>query len=254
MSNKPRLLFQQRSQNDLIEVWQQKGLRWLTINSIEQTRINIEQPEELVSPVSRAFLVALLFIDTPTSVLLAGLGGGALARYFYHKNPAMTGDAVEINTMVAEVAKYYFQFPESQWNLIVDDIQRWQDNYYDLIVLDIADRDITPAWLTTELMLSQLKQQLSFRGVLVINLLVNDAKSLSAILKTVRKLFECRTLCMAVPDHKNIVVFAFNQQPEYRTIAELSLRVKEIEKIWELDFNRMLKQLRLDNPEGSGVF
>ena len=59
---------------------------------------------------------------------------------------------------------------------------------------------------------------------------------------------------MAVPDHKNIVVFAFNQPPDYRTIAELNLRVTEAEKIWGLDFNSMLKQLRKDNPKGSGVF
>jgi spermidine synthase len=252
--NKPRLLFQRRSQNDLVEVWQQKDLRWLNINSVEQTRINTERPDFLVSPVSSAFLAALLFIDTPTSVLLAGLGGGAIARYLHYKNPDITGDALEINAAVAEIAKHYFQFPESQWNLIVDDIQGWQGNHYDLIVLDIADGDITPAWLTTELMLSHLKQQLLSHGVLVINLLVNDAQSLSDKLMTVRKLFERRTLCLAVPDHKNIVVFAFNQQPDYRTIAELNLRVTEVEKIWGLDFNSMLKQLRKDNPEGSDVF
>ena len=95
-------------------MWQQKDLRWLNINSVEQTRINTERPDFLVSPVSRAFLAALLFIDTPTSVLLAGLGGGAIARYLHHKNPDITGDALEINAAVAEIAKHFFQFPESQ--------------------------------------------------------------------------------------------------------------------------------------------
>jgi len=254
LPNKIRLLFRDKSQNDLIEVWQQQELRWLSINTIEQSRISIEQPDCLVSPLSRAFLAVLLFIETPSTVLLAGLGGGELARYLHHKKPAIKGDAVEINATIAGFAKQYFQFPEAPWNLIVDDIQQWQGNHYDLIVVDIADGELTPAWLTGEAMLLQFKQQLSANGVLAINLLVNDAQSLSHHLVTIREIFECRTLCLSVPDHKNIVVFAFNRQPRYRSIDALNSRLSEVTKTWDLDFNNMLKQLQKDNPVGSGVF
>ena len=251
MLNQEQLLFQQETEGGLIEVWQKDNRRWLNINAVEQSSINIDQPELLLSPLHHAFLAVLLFIDTPNKILLAGMGGGALARYMHHRNPAIQGDAVEINKTITIVAKQFFNFPETDWKININNIQQWQGECYDLIVADIAENELTPAWLTSEKMLLQFKKQLSECGVLVINLLVSDAQSFSQSLVNIRKVFERQTLCLTILDHKNIVIFAFNKNPERCSEALLQSHMVALDKIWGVNFSMLLERLRCDNPPDS---
>ena len=237
----------------LIEIWQHKRHRWLNIDAVEQTRIDIENPDQLVSSLHHYFFTALLFINTPKTVLLGGLGGGAIARYLHNKHPEIEGNAIEIDKTIASLAKDYFYFPKNQWSITVGDLQNADKGQYDFIVVDLADDDLTPAWLTTERMLVRLKQKLTKSGVLAINLLVTDAQALKQSLEISRKIFDRRTLCVNVPDHRNIVLFAFNQQPENTSADELEKRAKELNGMWGLDFSVLLEQLWKDNPKGSGV-
>ena len=253
MTTQIKLLFQEQTHVGLIEIWQHGHHRWLNIDAVEQTRIDSEKPNQLVSSLHHYFLTVLLFIDTPKTVLLGGLGGGAIARYLYNKNPEIEGSAIEVDKTIASLAKDYFYFPKNQWNIIVDDLQNVDEGSYDFIVIDIADDDLTPVWLTTEKMLIQLKQQLTESGVLAINLLVTDAQALSQALEVSRNIFDRRTLCVSVPDHRNIILFAFNQSPQYNSIDELEKRSQQLANVWGLDFTVLLEQLQKDNPIGSGV-
>ncbi len=247
-------LFQKHTSDGLIEVLADESLRSLYLDNIEQTRINTEQPELLASLVHRSFLACLLFIKTPENVLLGGLGGGALARYLHNRKPEMSGDAIEINATIARLAREYFHFPEQQWNLVVDDIRHWHKQPYDLIIIDIAESDLTPAWLTDEPMLTQLRAQLSEQGVLALDLLVDDAQSFTRALSNIRKVFDRQTLCLSVPDHKNIIIFAFMRPPQKFSLQDLTGRIKPLTDSWGLDFSAFVEQLKKDNPENNGFF
>lgn len=253
MPDKDQLLFQVETTAGLAQVWQQNNQRWLTIDEIEQSRIDIIHSQKLVSLLHQAFLSSLLFIDTPEKVLLAGLGGGAIARYLSSIVPDIKGDAIEIEKPIADIAQRYFDFPKNNWNVVIDDIKQWHGNNYDWIFVDVAEDKLTPAWLIGKGMLLKFKQQLSTRGVLAINLLVTDTQSLREMLVTLRALFDRKTLCLAVPDHKNIVVLAFEDQPPYHSSEQLAGRVKPLAESWGLDFDSLLEQLLKDNPQGSGI-
>lgn len=253
MSVKTELVFQQKNQDNLIEVWQQENICWLTINSILQTSIDTKDPQHLTSPVYPAFLSALLFVDDPKSVMLAGVGGGAIARFLNNKAPKIRGDAIEINATIATISRKYFDFPTTNWKLIVDDIRRWSGRIYDLIFLDIADAESTPIWLTDKAMIKHMKKQLSTDGVLVFNLMTSDASIFSQQLQNIRDTFERRTLCLSIPHHKNIIVFAFNQQACFHTIEDLESRLHVAKDVWGINFKTQLEQLRIDNPIGSGI-
>jgi len=240
-------LFQKVTADGLIEVLARDQQRFLYIDGIEQTRIDIQHPESLDSLLHRYLLSALLFIDTPQTVLLGGLGGGALARYLHNRMPGIVGDAIEINKTVAQLAKTFFFFPE-KWDLQITDIQQWHKRWYDLILIDIAEAALTPGWLISETMLMQWQHQLSLRGVLVIDLLVDDAQSFTEALQAIRKVFKQRTLCLTVPGHKNIVVLAFNQVPEYSTLQVLNKRVEPLIALWGVEFSAIIEQLKNDNP------
>ncbi|HHO60040.1 MAG TPA: hypothetical protein ENJ64_07325 [Thiotrichales bacterium] len=249
-----RQLVRQPTRHGPVEVWQQQSLRWLTLEGIEQTRIDLAQPKQLASALSRALLTALLFVEPPQRLLLAGLGGGAIARYLHAIDPAIHGDAVEICTSIATLAQEYFEFPSRNWRLTVEDIRRWCGDGYNWIISDIAEGALSPAWLTDEAMLRQYRQQLSADGVLVMNLLPADAAHFSRMLMTLRQVFERRTLCLTLPDFKNIIVLAFKQAPRFHRIDELKQRLPLLAAHWQLDFSAELAQLQQDNPVGSGVF
>ena len=253
MPGEPVLCFREETSAGLIEVWQSGNQRWLSINAIEQSRIDIVDAGKLVSPVQHAYLTSLLFTESPAKVLLSGLGGGALARYLHCINPELQGEAVEKLNLIADLSKRYFGFPRQNWSIIIDDIRQWQGIGYDLIVADIAEDKLMPAWLTSEKMLLQYKSQLSLDGVLTINFLVSDAQAFSQKLAVVRNVFERRTLCLGVPMHKNVIVFAFNNEPQYSSMEQLASRVQELSDLWRLDFSLLLSQLQKDNPVGSGV-
>ena len=253
MPHQTKLLFQKKTAHGYIEIHDRDGFRCLDIDSIEQSRIQLDQPGLLVSALHRSFLTSLLFTDIPDKVLLGGMGGGALARYLHAIRPALQGHVVEIDETVTLLAKRYFDFPTTQWSVHIEDFQNWRGDQYDLIIVDIAEGEKTPEWLSAEKTLSQLKRQLSENGVLTINLLVDDAVSLKDSLKMIREIFEYRTLCLSVVNFKNIIVFAFNKKPDNVSVTELTTRAEQLTQEWGFDFTSQLEQLLKDNPEGSGI-
>jgi len=251
MLDQERLLFQKQTDEGLVEVWQKDNYRWLNIDAVLQSGINVEQPELLISPLHHAFLAALLFIKTPDKILLAGMGAGAFARYVHYVDPTIQGDAVEIDETISEIAKRYFEFPETKWKVNIENIRRWQGECYDFILADIAEDKLTPSWLTSEVMLLQLKNQLSKQGVLALNLLVSDEQSFRQVLIVARKVFKQQTLCLTVPGHKNIVVFAFNNQIKGYSSEKMKSKIFSLSKTWGIDFQILYEQLQVDNPGGS---
>lgn len=253
MLNQTKLLFQKKTVHGNIEIHDRDGFRCLDIDSIEQSRIQLDQPSLLVSALHRSFLTSLLFTGIPDKVLLGGMGGGALARFLHVMRPTIQGYVVEIDETVAILAKRYFDFPTTQWSVHIEDFQNWRGDQYDVIIADIAEGEKTPAWLSSEKTLSQLKRQLSGNGVLTINLLVDDAKTFKNSLMMIRQIFEHRTLCLSVVDFKNIIVFAFNKKPDNISVTELTIRAEQLTQEWGFDFTSQLEQLIKDNPVGSGI-
>jgi len=258
VTKQAHLLFQEKSKKELIQVWQNNNHRWLSIDDIEQSRLNIESPGKLASALDHYFLACLLFINTPNNVLLGGLGGGTLAHYIHSKQPEINGHVIEINPLITKLAKDYFSFPQNKWDIKISDIQNINikdiKHRYDLMFIDIGDKGSTPEWLTSEKMLLQFKQQLSEHGVLVMNLLVNDADSFSQKLAEIRKVFNRRTICASIPRHNNIVVYAFNKRPLYSSPDQLQSRIEELSQSWGLDYSVLLEQIQQENPKGSGIF
>jgi len=236
-----------------LEVRQRQTQRSLYINGIEQSCIDIQQPARLVLPVHRALLATMLFVDAPRKLLLAGTGGGALARHIHAVLPACRGDAVEISEQIVTLCRQYFCFPEHNWWLWQQDIRQWQGDDYDLIIADIAQGDATPAWLTATTQLQQFYAQLNDKGALVMDLLPGDAPSLVAMLQNIRQVFERRTLCLSVPGYKNIVVIAFRAEPAYCKQTQLQTRAAALSAQWRIDFDALLQQIRQDNPADNGV-
>lgn len=235
-------------------------MRWLDFgDGVIQTVIDIDDPKALPSPVNRAMLASLMFVETPGRVLLAGVGGGAIARYFQARFGDIEGVAVECSELVASIARRFFAFPDesSQWELVVSDIKDYLGktrNPFDLILVDIAEGQFTPKWIYGTDFLQSCRQHLSSGGAVAFNLLLSDAETFSAALKAIRQIFQLKTVCLSVEDYKNIMVIAFRNLIPFENATQIQCRLPELERKWGLEFTRLLNRMRKDNPEGSGVF
>ena len=254
------LVHQQKVGEHNISIYDQGNLRSLYFDSgAIQTQIDLQNPGKLPLAVYRAMLAPLMFIDEPNSVLLLGTGGGAIARYLHHHIPDLKGVAVEKSAEVADIAGEYFSFPsdKSNWELIVDDARNFTEQYnnqFDYIVVDITENDTTPVWIYNISYLKQLKALLTPNGVLVINIVTDDPDVFTTMAFNARDQFKNTTAFMSVPDHRNILLFGFMQQPPYCNDNSISSRLPDLEKQWSIEFGEFYSRMQVDNPPESGIF
>jgi spermidine synthase len=255
-----RLLFSQY--DPLLEmtarVWQQGSIRRLDFDdTVLQTEIELANPERLVSTLNHYLLAGCLFVEQPQRILLAGTGGGAIARYFAHHFNETIGDAVEISSVVCDIAKRFFEFPQTDnWQLHQQDIKQYIagcDHVYDLIVVDIAEHQLTPEWLVESKLLHQMRMLLTAQGHIAINLLVKDGDTFMRMLATIRNVFDRVTVCASLPEYSNIVVYAYNKKPTILS-EQVEERAAELQQCWKIPFVEIYQRMLKDNPKGSGVF
>lgn len=254
----PQLLFSQQISDGHVQVWQQDNRRWMDFKGdLVQTEIILDHPETLPLPLNRAMLAGCIFTKTPQKILLAGTGGGATARYFAHRFPDVVGQAVELSDVVVTIAREYFDFPDNKhWHLLNDDIQSYvqsSQQFYDVMVIDIAEDKLTPEWIIDRQFLRQCRARLTEKGYVSINLLVDDANGFMHYLAAIRDVFDRQTICLSLPNYRNIVILAFNQLPPYLSTEDIENRLPILEKEWGLEFSEFYQQMLKDNPKGSGV-
>lgn len=258
MAPDAELLFSDQADGMLVEVWQQGQQRWLKFDqAVTQSAFLLDKPHQLILPLQHYLLAGSLFDDQPRRVLLAGLGGGDLMRYFSHQFPETSVEAVEKSPLICEIARDWFQINDQrQGHVHCRDIRDYLSDSHqtcDLIVVDIAEGAFTPDWLVNTTFLKQLKTALSAHGHVAFNLLVTDAESFKTALATIRQVFNRLTVCSALPGYDNVLVYAFNQPPPYPAY-QAAERAQQLQPVWELDFPEFYRQMCLANPVNSGIF
>jgi spermidine synthase len=237
-----RCIYREEREGTHLEIWDDGNQRSLWFDDvILQSEIHLQDPAVLPNPVNRAMLAHLMFEPPLRRVLLAGCGGGAIARWLHARVPDVQGDAVELSTTVARLAVEYFDFPPpsaSRWRLVVDDVRRFLSRTeggpeYDLILVDLEENQSTPAWLTAEPFLADCRARLSADGALMLNLIVDDNLAASEALVRVRRVFGPDLLLLQPPAHDNLLVLAYRagspDLPDRETLLRLGRQ-------WGLDF------------------
>lgn len=258
MAPDAELLFSDQTDGMLVEVWQQGQQRWLKFDqAVTQSAFLLDEPHQLILPLQHYLLAGCLFVEQPQQVLLAGLGGGDMMRYFSHQFPDTRVEAVEQSSVIYDLARDWFQINEQTHGdvhcLDIRDFLVGADQRHDLIVVDIAEGAFTPGWLTSPTFLEQLKIALSPKGHVAFNLLVSDAESFKTALAAIRQVFNRLTVCSALPGYDNVLVYAFNQPPAY-PVHHATERAQQLQSVWALDFPEFYQQMCLANSPDSGIF
>jgi len=181
-----------------------------------ETLIDLREPYRLQHPYAQAMTAGLLYRPEPNSVLLVGLGGGALVRFLNHYFPDVRLDVVEIDPAVVEVARDYFGTrPVPGTRILVADGRDFlarSTERYDLILLDahlypseLTDGTGHPLSLRTEAFYRSLHERLRPDGVVLINMIAG--RDGSSYLAGVCRAFAAVDV-LAVAESTNLIVVA----------------------------------------------
>lgn len=252
-----QLIYSRRSAFHTIEVYESDELRMLrTDQHAVQSAISLSQSQQLNLPYMHAMMAGLLFQPTPQNVLMLGLGGGDLLRYLHHYLPESLLTAVEIDAAMVEVCRDYFALPESNnIDIHIDDAMHYIANetqLYEMIIVDIYHGTNVPMLIHDKSFYQHCFDRLAENGMLIVNLLTNDADIFRNILWLIRQQFDRSTLCLTVPEHMNVIVFAFKQRPCELRLELLQKKAEELGKRYELNFSEWAQQLFSINPTADG--
>ena len=125
------------------------------------------------------------------NALLLGLGAGILAKQLVRRGVEVT--AVELEPRIGEVARQYFDLPDSV-RLFYEDARTYlnrSQEQYDIVFLDVFAAENTPWYMMTTEAIERIKKRLHPDGILVINTLAwvvgvspDVVRSESALLKS----------------------------------------------------------------------
>ena len=177
-----------------------------------QSRIDLDQPGVLALVYCRLLLAPLLVKPDPSRILMIGLGGGVLPRFFHDAYPEIEIDVVEVDPRVVDLARRFFGFRGSPRLRVTEGDGRAfvkeRARRYDLVLLDAFKGGSVPYHLKTCEFYEEVVHALQADGVLVTNLYgksntlkPRDRKTLESVFRRV-SFFEdpdrVATVCMAV--------------------------------------------------------
>jgi len=173
------------------------GLRTLRFGAdgAFQSIVKAGDPRHLELPYARVLPACLAFTQNPIRVLIVGLGGGTLPRFFHSHFPQMLIAVVELDPDVVQLAKEHCGFVEDErMRVHVGDGRDFIEasrGGFDVIILDSFDADSIPTHLTTLEFLNAVRNALAPEGIAVANVWGRATNPLyGSMLLTYRSAFE----------------------------------------------------------------
>ena len=218
-----------------------------------QTTMFLRDPIALALSYTRYMLSGLLLSSVPRSVLMLGLGGGALARFVRHHWPGCRISAVEKRALVVALAREYFALPDEHFAVHVMAAEEFlagkRPAEYDWILVDIHDRNgMSPALREPEFF-ARCRVQLSARGILAANLWTGDREAmLKGINRSLHEVFDGRVLHLPVARKRNTVALGCNFALPALEVRLARRKALELEDRYGVEFSQFLWELMQHNP------
>jgi len=205
--------------------------RFLRFDNAFQTGMYLRQPNRTRFPYTDFFDLGLAYRPEAKSLLFVGLGGGSAPRQLRRDFPRLDLQAVELDPVVADVARTYFHLPRTL-PVTVEDGRRYlvrNDRRWDVIALDTFYADALPFHLTTREFVELVRSRLAPGGVVVVNTIGalegSSSKLFRSLYRTYRTVFptvEVHPVYIASQrapaDIRNIVLVATAGPPPSRDL------------------------------------
>lgn len=207
-------------------------------SNLVQSRLDLNDPLNLVSPYSQAMILGLVWQEKPKRIYMAGLGGGRIPMVLHHYFPETIIECTEIDSTLIEVAPTYFGIPlDERMRVICQDGREYlnqgnPDIQYDLIFIDVVlGNGYMPYYLATKEFYELCQSRLSKEGVIVVNLLQNTSFYVEKI-KTIQSIFNRVYLCSLALG--NTIVIGTNE--DAMNASELISKTQLIQECHQFSF------------------
>ncbi len=169
-----RVVYETQTPYQELRVVDSGDTRTLFLGGQRHSAMDLTDPDRHVFSYTRYFHLPLLFTDDVDRVLFIG-GGGFTGPKRFAQEYNVTVDVVEIDPVVIETAKTYFNVSESDSLRIHQGdgraFLRETNRTYDVIVLDAYRKDKVPFHMTTVEFMALTSERLSADGVLFANVI-----------------------------------------------------------------------------------
>ncbi len=226
------------------------GLRHLHVGgSAIQSAMRLDAPDELALAYTRAMMGCLLFRPDPRDLLMIGLGGGSLAKFFHRRIPRLRTHVVEYDDRVIATARALFHVPPDDARLTIehgDGVEALAPECCDLLVVDGFEDESTPAAMVSQAFFDAAWCALEESGVLVANFM-DDDRDFDRNLRRMENAFGGAVLAFHSLRDPNIVVIGLKGASPAIGWRELRSRAVALERGYDLPFPRYVERLRTMN-------
>jgi spermidine synthase len=192
-----RVVHSAKSDFGTVYVVDEGDLRFLRFDQVtgnDQSMIRKSDPTAVPMEYIRVAAAGLAFTAGRERALVMGLGGGAFPMMLHRRFAGMKVDVVEINPVVADLAKRFFSVREDErLKIIVDDGARYMKQEgprYDVILLDAYSDEGIPEHLRSAPFFEDVKARLAPKGAAVINIALMSSATEKRIIRAYASVFE----------------------------------------------------------------
>jgi len=223
------LLYERESAHNYIQVSDESGLRQLKLNEGEGIH-SVYRAGQLHTDGAWDYFLAAPFFNSPPfaaeevdSLCLIGLAGGTIARQYTAAFGPISIDGVELDQAVIETAREWFAMTQPNLRAVAEDGRRFlahSDQRYDVIAVDAYRVPYIPFHLTTREFFSLVREHLTERGAVAINVGRTDVDYtlVAALAATMQQVFPSVHL-INVPQTFNSLLVATVQPTEAASLA-----------------------------------
>lgn len=191
ISHTGSLVYEKETPYGHLDVIDSNQMRSMYLNGLLHSRMNPDQPEELVVEYTKYFHISAIFNPNIQKVLFIGGGGFSGPKSFLASYPGALIDVLEIDPDVISAAKTYFNVSENPRLRIFNEDARLflanTDEKYDVIILDAFSKYYVPFHLMTLEYFELLKNRLEPDGIIVSNLIGTTEGDTSTLVRSVYK-------------------------------------------------------------------
>jgi len=220
------VVFETDSAYHHIQVVDARGIRTLSFNGSEETRMSLARPLTGHFEYTEFFHAPWIWNPDIKRVLMIGLGGGSTQRAYAHYHTNTHVDTVEIDPAVTNVARKYFGVVESPMHRIhVSDgrifLQRSRESY-DAILMDAYTTtrygSSLPPHLVTREFFQLAQRHLTTNGVLAYNIIGQtggfEPDIVGAVYRTLKAVFP-QVYLFPAKTSQNVVMVATQSPVSY---------------------------------------
>ena len=233
-----------------IAVSDERGVRTLHVGGEAiQSSMKIADPFALALDYTRCMMAFLLFHPVPREVLMIGLGGGSLAKFFHRNLRKTSVRVIELDARIVAAARTHFALPPDNARLCVeigDGAQALAPECCDTLIVDAYhDEQHVPELASTEFY-DAAYLALAERGAMVVNFM-DDDRNFDRYLQRLERAFGGSVLAMRALYDPNIIAFAFKGIAPRMEWEVLRRRAEQLESGLCLPFPRYVSRLRSMN-------